>query len=332
MIKKIGIIHGMEDSFPTAFIDRINSKNIDGIVAERVLIDKVIQGEPGEFAVILDRISHDAPFYRSYLKNLAISGTAVMNNPFWWSADEKFFNNALAVKLGIPVPNTVLLPSHELPPNTKSHSFRNLKYPLDWETIFKNIGFPAYMKPHDGGGWKGVYKVDNMEMFFEKYAETGTDVNILQSEVTFDYYFRCYCLGQKYVHIMYYEPRNPAHLRYTWNGPQASAELLETVRVYTLALNQALGYDFNTVEWAVKDGIPYAIDFCNPAPDAEKVSVGEENFEWVVEHAALMAIERAMIHKEGQDNLSWGTYVHHSVNGIAHNRATQPIFNPSVSS
>ncbi|MBK9507014.1 MAG: hypothetical protein WBP31_10260 [Chitinophagales bacterium] len=330
-MKKIGIIHGMEDSFPTAFIDRINSKNIPGIVAERVTIDKVIQGEACGFDVLLDRISHDAPFYRSYLKNAAISGTAVMNNPFWWSADEKFFNNALAVKIGVPVPNTVLLPSHDLPKNTKSTSFRNLKYPLDWESIFSYIGFPAYMKPHDGGGWRGVFKVDNMEEFFSKYAETGDDVNILQSEVTFEYYFRCYCLGGKYVHIMYYEPRNPHHLRYTWNGPEAPAELIEKVRVLTLALNQALGYDFNTVEWAVKDGIPYAIDFCNPAPDAERTSVGEENFEWVVEHAALMAIERAMEHKEGQDNLTWGTYVRNSVSGIAHKAETQPIFNPAVS-
>lgn len=187
------------------------------------------------------------------------------------------------------------------------------------------------MKPHDGGGWRGVFKVDNMEEFFSKYAETGDDVNILQSEVTFEYYFRCYCLGGKYVHIMYYEPRNPHHLRYTWNGPEAPAELIEKVRVLTLALNQALGYDFNTVEWAVKDGIPYAIDFCNPAPDAERTSVGEENFEWVVEHAALMAIERAMEHKEGQDNLTWGTYVRNSVSGIAHKAETQPIFNPAVS-
>lgn len=332
MTKKIGIIHGMEDSFPTAFIDRINSKNINGIVAERVVVDKVVQAEQGEFAVILDRISHDAPFYRSYLKNLAISGTAVMNNPFWWSADEKFFNNALAIKLGIPVPNTVLLPSHDLPANTKSTSFRNLSYPLNWESIFKYIGFPAYMKPHDGGGWRGVYKLESMEEFFTKYAETGVDVMLLQSEVTFDYYFRCYCLGGKYVHIMYYEPRNEPHLRYTWSGPKASAELLETVRNYTLILNQGLGYDFNTVEWAVKDGIPYAIDFCNPAPDADRASVGEENFEWVVEHAALMAIEKALNYKEGIDNLTWGSFVNHSVNGIPHKADTQPIFNPSTSS
>jgi hypothetical protein len=84
---------------------------------------------------------------------------------------------------------------------------------------------------------------------------------------------------------------------------------LKKVHDYVLALNNALGYDFNTVEMAVRDGVPYAIDFCNPAPDADVASVGQENFEWVVEHAAKMAVERALANKEGQNNLTWGTFV-----------------------
>ncbi|MFN3940594.1 MAG: RimK family alpha-L-glutamate ligase, partial [Chitinophagales bacterium] len=246
-----------------------------------------------------------------------------------WSADEKFFNNALAVKLGIPVPKSVLLPSHDLPPNTKESSFRNLRYPLDWQAIFDYTGFPTYMKPHDGGGWRGVYKLESIEQFFEKYAETGTDVMMLQEEIKFDFYFRCYYLSGDRVHIMYYEPRNEPHLRYKWNGPQASPELLETVRTYTIALNHALGYDFNTVEWAVRGGVPYAIDFCNPAPDAERLSVGDENFAWIVENAADMAIEKALAHKKGVVNLTWGTFIKNSVYGLPHKPETQPIFNPA---
>ena len=76
-----------------------------------------------------------------------------------------------------------------------------------------------------------------------------------------------------------------------------------------LTINNSLGYDFNTVELAVRDGIPYAIDFCNPAPDADKNSIGEENFNWIVEAAANMAIRRAKAHKEGQNNLTWGTFI-----------------------
>src|SRR3954470_19921254 len=129
-MKKIGIMFGQERSFPMAFIERVNSKGIDGILAEPVRIDKVMQGEPLGYSVIIDRISQDVPFYRAYLKNAAISGTAVINNPFWQSADEKFFNNALAVKLGVPVPKTVILPSHEKPTDTHDSSFTNLKFPL----------------------------------------------------------------------------------------------------------------------------------------------------------------------------------------------------------
>ena len=114
-MKKIGILFGKERSFPNALIEKINSMKVDGIMAEAVRIDKVMQGEPTEYAVIIDRISQDVPFYRAYLKNAALCGTAVINNPFWWSADEKFFNNCLATKIGVPVPKTVILPSHDLP-------------------------------------------------------------------------------------------------------------------------------------------------------------------------------------------------------------------------
>ncbi|WP_246474023.1 ATP-grasp domain-containing protein [Arenibacter arenosicollis] len=312
-MKKIGILYGQENTFPQAFIDRINEKNINGIMAEAVMIDMVMQADPTEYAVIIDRISQDVPFYRAYLKNAAISGTAVLNNPFWWSADEKFFNNALAIKTGVPVPKTVLLPSKDRPDDTNENSFRNLKYPLDWDGIFEHIGFPAYMKPFAGGGWKNVYKLNNSEEFFKSHSETGQLIMMLQEEIEFNEYFRCYCLGGNEVRIMQYEPRNPHHLRYVHDGPPLSKKLLDTVKDYTIKLNAALGYDFNTVEFAVRNGIPYAIDFCNPAPDADINSVGKDNFDWVVETAANMAIKRAKAQKPGQMNLTWGTFIKNAV-------------------
>lgn len=311
-MKKIGILFGKENSFPQAFIDRVNSRNEEGIVAETVKIDKVVQGEPSGYAVIIDRISQDVPFYRAFLKNAALCGTAVINNPFWWSADEKFFNNCLTTKIGVPIPKTTLLPSRELPTDTSDESFRNLVYPLDWEAIFNYIGFPAYMKPFAGGGWKSVYKLENKEDFFAKHQETGQLVMMLQEEITFQSYFRCYCIGGKHVRIMPYEPRNPHHLRYQANH-HYDEKLLDVIEKYVIRLNQYLGYDFNTVEFAVRDGVPYAIDFCNPAPDADKHSVGDQNFEWVVETAAGYAIERAKAQKDNMDNLTWGKYLQDAV-------------------
>jgi hypothetical protein len=315
-MKKIGVLHGKENTFPEAFVDRVNAKNVKGIHAERTLVEELMQGEPTPYAVMIDRISQDVPFYRAYLKNAALNGTAVLNNPFWWSADEKFYNNCIATKVGVPVPRTVLLPSKEMPPDTSGQSFRNLKYPLDWEKMIEYLGgFPLFMKPHSGGGWKNVYKVHNFDEFFTAYNETGELVMLLQEAIDFTSYFRCYCLGGKYVRIMDYEPRNPHHLRYVADHKVSKAQRDE-MHDFVLRLNHVLGYDFNTVEFAIRDGVPYAIDFCNPAPDADVHSVGEENFEWVVETAATMAIEKAKAHKDGANNLTWGSYVGGAVNGV----------------
>ena len=310
-MKKIGILFGQERSFPMAFVERINAKHVEGISAEPVRIDKVMQGVATDYAVIVDRISQDVPFYRAFLKNAALCGTTVINNPFWWSADEKFFNNCLATQINVPVPKTVILPSRELPADTSDQSFSNLAYPLDWESIFHYVGFPAYMKPFAGGGWKNVYKLTSMDDFFEKHSETGQLVMLLQEEIIFEEYYRCYCIGGKYVRIMPYEPRNPHHLRYVADFAP-SAEKLKEMESIVLRINQYLGYDFNTVELALRDGVPYAIDFCNPAPDADLKSVGADNFEWVVETAANYAIEKALSVTPGIDNLTWGEYVKRS--------------------
>lgn len=306
--KKIGILFGKENSFPQAFVDKVNSLSDGKFEAEFVTINKVIQGDPTKYAVIVDRISHDVPFYRAYLKNAALNGTFIINNPFWSSADEKFFNNCLATKIGVSVPKTVIIPSFELPDDTSRESFRNLSYPLAWDAIFGYIQFPAYMKPFAGGGWKSVYRLENKEDFFEKHKETKQLVMLLQEEIIFEEYYRCYCIGGKYVKIMPYEPRNAPHLRYDAHF-KPSKELFKRMESDVLKLNQYLGYDFNTVEFAVRNGEPIAIDFCNPVPDSDKASVGEENFNWVVEHAAKFAIEKAESFDASKDSLTWGKYI-----------------------
>ncbi len=312
-MKKIGILFGREETFPQAFIDRVNSKGLKDIHAEAVSIDMVQQAAPSDYAVIIDRISQDVPFYRAFLKNAALSGTCVINNPFWWSADEKFFNNALAEKVGVAVPKTVILPSHERPDDTTENSFKNLKFPYGWDKNFEYVGWPAYMKPHDGGGWKNVYKVTDPQDLWNKHAETGQLVMLLQEEIDFTEYFRCYVLGGDNVHIMQYEPRNPHHLRYVQNAAPVAKKILDEVRKGCIKLNQALGYDFNTVEFAIRDGVAYAIDFCNPAPDADVNSVGEENFEWIVENSAQLAIAKAKQFKPGVMNLTWGSFVKNQI-------------------
>lgn len=292
-VKIIGVLFGMENTFPGALVERINGFDLPGIKAEFVKVGGIRMAEPCPYAVIVDRISHDVPFYRAYLKNAALDGTYIINNPFWWSADDKFFNYALATKLGVAIPRTVILPHKEHPPGTTDRSMRNLQYPLDWESVFQYVGFPAFLKPFDGGGWRDVHKVNSKEEFFKAYDQTRTLCMTLQAAVNFTEYFRCYVVGQDKVHIMPYDPRSPFQERYVQNPPAYDAALLDRVELDARTLCRALGYDLNTVEFAVEDGIPYAIDFMNPAPDADLHSVGKANFDWIVNAVAELAGQKA---------------------------------------
>ena len=308
-MKKIGIMFGMENTFPQALVERINSLKVKGVTAEFVKLGGVKMAEPSGYRVIIDRISQDIPFYRAYLKNAALTGTTVINNPFWWTADDKFFNYALASKMGVAIPPTVILPHQKHPEGTTEQSLRNLIYPLNWEEIFDYVGLPAFLKPYSGGGWKHVYKVHTPEEVFHHYNQTGDLCMTLQHGVEFTEYFRCYVVGQEKVHIMHYDPKALHHQRYVRNPPPADAALLARVVKDAQTLCRALGYDLNTVEFAVEDGIPYAIDFLNPAPDADLHSVGPENFDWIVNAVAEMAVKKALSEDSPFQELRWASFL-----------------------
>jgi len=292
-MKKIGVLFGMENSFPGALVEHINARNIPGISAEFVETGAVELDKAPRYSVIVDRISHDIPFYRAFLKHAALNGTGLINNPFWWSADDKFFNYTLAEKLGVAVPPTVLLPHKHHPEGTTDRSMRNLQYPLDWDAVFAYVGEHGFMKPVDGGGWKDVYHIHNRDEFFHAYDQSHDLCMMYQKAVDFNEYFRCYVVGQSKVHIMPYDPRRTHHERYIQDPPAYDRKLMRRVEQDALKLCRALGYDLNTVEFAVENGIPYAIDFMNPAPDADLHSVGQANFDWIVREVADLAIAKA---------------------------------------
>ena len=307
-MKRIGILFGQERSFPQALADRINQQAA-GVEAAAVKIGGISLETPKKYDLILDRISQDIPFYRAILKKAVVDGTVVVNNPFWWSADDKFFNNVVARGVGVAVPKTVILPSNQHPPDTTAASMTNLVFPLEWEEIFSHIGFPAFFKPYSGGGWKSVYRVTSPDELIAAYRESGQNVMTLQEEIVFTEYFRCYVIGRKYVHIMRYDPRQPHANRYVQDPNPIDPAMEERVRGDCLKLVNALGYDFDTLEFAVRDGVPYAIDFLNPAPDADVQSVGQVNFEWVLEHASKFLIARALEGAQPVTDYRWQTFL-----------------------
>jgi len=293
-MKRVGILVGREKTFPDALIRNLNERGQGKVQAEYIKLGGIRFDAPPPYDLVVDRISHEVPFYRATLKRMALEGARIINNPFWWSADDKFFNYSLALKLGVAVPKTVLLPQKDYIKGIVSESLRNLEFPLDWQAVIDYVGLPAFLKPFDGGGWKNVSKVSSIEELIYEYDQTGTLCMTLQESVEFDQFVRCYCIGQQEVMIMPYDPRKPylSGDQYIYDPDYLSPELNQRVVKDVQTLCTALGYDINTVEFAIKDGIPYAIDFMNPAPDAELASVGEFYHNWVTEAVTNLVFRR----------------------------------------
>lgn len=293
-MKRVGILVGREQSFPESIINSINAHGNGEIVAEMVKIGGIRMDDEKKYDLVIDRISHEVPYYRAALKQMALAGTYIVNNPFWWSADDKFFNFSLANKLGVAIPKTVLLPQEKYIKDITSESLRNLEFPVDWQGIVEHVGFPAFLKPHDGGGWKNVSKIWSLEQLWHEYNQSGTLCMTLQEGIEYDQFVRCYCVGQEKVLIMPYDPSQPylSGMQYVNVDEYLTPELHARVEKDVITICKALGYDLNTVEFAIKDGIPYAIDFMNPAPDAERASVGEKNHNWIVEAMTEFVIKK----------------------------------------
>jgi hypothetical protein len=299
---KVGLLCGREYAFPPAFIDRVNTVGRPhGITAEFVKLTGTIMGEPSGYRVIVDRISHEVEYYRAFLKHAVLTGTYVINNPFWWTADDKFFNYAVAQQLGVAVPKTVVLPQKSYPPgiDLTADSLHNLGYPIDWDGLLDYVGRPAILKPYSGGGWKHVYKVNNREELIAAYDITGPYCMTLQQFINFDQYVRCFTFGKDDITPVRYDVHER---KYLVEHEYLSSELGQRIVNDARTLNNALGYEMNTIEFAIQDGVPYAIDFLNPAPDFERDRITPHYFELVLEKMTNLVIDRAL---HGRPQQSW---------------------------
>jgi hypothetical protein len=299
---KIGLLCGREYSFPPAFLDRVNRLGrAHGITADYVTLTGTRMGEDSGYRVIVDRISHEVEYYRAFLKHAVLEGTYVINNPFWWTADDKFFNYSVAGRLGVAVPKTVVLPQKSYPAeyDLTSESLRNLGYPLDWEGLLDYVGRPAILKPYSGGGWKHVYKVHDARELIAAYDITGPYCMTLQEFIDFDKYVRCFTFGKTDIVPVVYDPSQRRYLvEHEYLSPELGARVVRDAQT----INTALGYEMNTIEFAIRGEVPYAIDFLNPAPDFERDRITDFYFEMVVQRMAELVIDRA---RNGHPQQTW---------------------------
>jgi hypothetical protein len=287
---KVGLMVGREWSFPPAFIEAVAQRDA-GVVVEYVKLGGTRMDEPLPYSVIIDRISHEVPYYRTFLKHAALQGVTVVNNPFMWAADDKLFEASLATRLGIASPKTLVLPNREYIPGIKhDESLRNLKYPLDWQEIVEYVGLPCILKDAHGGGWRDVYVCRTLADLIHNYNSSGLLTMIVQEFIEWDQFIRCLAIGQTEVLPMKYDPKER---KYLVEHEHLSADLGAQIVNDSQTLMRALGYDMCSLEWAVRDGVPYAIDFMNPAPDMDVNSLTPHYFEWTVTRMADLAIRLA---------------------------------------
>jgi len=295
--RRVGILVGRERSFPDALIEEVARRGA-GVVASYARVDIARADAPPAYDVLVDRISHEIPCYQAWLKLAAASGTHVVNNPFFRISDDKLFDVVLARRLGVAAPKTALLPQKAFGADISEGSLRNLAFPLDWEGLVRELGFPMFVKPHWGGGFRDVSRVCSLDELWEVYDRSGQLTLIAQEEVRWTRYVRCIVVGTTEVLPALWDPRLPHHERYVRAAetmPKLSPALVARCVADASKLCVALGYEMNTVELAIgEDDVPVAIDFMNSAPDFDVASLGPETFRWTVEKMADLVVARAL--------------------------------------
>lgn len=276
---RIGILSHPDD-FSQDLVKELNSK---GAPAELFSLGQLEANESSPYAIIIDRMSYLDKFIRTYLKAVALAGTYVINNPFADSADDKFFEYTLAQRIGVRIPRTILLPSVE-PEYDLGGAVRapNLK------EAAARIGFPAILKPFDGYAWRNVHKVHSFEEMETIYRENDDEVFVLQEFIEYQHYVRSFVVGKKHVLPVKYDPTSRS---YVWHPRHLSAAEGKEINDFCVRLNRALDYDFNTVEFALKDGRAYAIDFWNTVPEVEPKDLPQEYYRWIVERLTSYILE-----------------------------------------
>jgi len=318
-IRRIGLSLGADVCWPICFEEilaaldpeiRIGKERIRFEV-ERVTIEPFDLRQPVRYDVILDRLTHWYHISREWIKKAVLMDDAyVLNNPWTVQSMEKHTSYCAMMRLGMPVPDTVLIPpkEYEDQPDLQVTLERYARY-FEFEELGARVGYPAFMKPYDGGGWVGVSKVENDDELKAAYEESGRFVMHLQKGVMpHDAFVRCIGMGPQ-TRIVSYDPGAPLHQRYQddqdliASGTITEAEA-QVIRDTTLTINTFFGWDFNSCEMIRKDGVWHPFDFANPCPDSQ-VSSLHVHFPWVVLAKLRWALFCAATKRPMHRNLDW---------------------------
>ena len=273
---------------------------------ERVSIEPFDLKQPVKYDVVIDRLTHWYHTSREWIKKgIVMNDLYVFNNPWSVQSNEKHTSYAAMMALGMPIPETWMIPPKGYSPNPDLKPTLS-KYAklFDLGKVGEKLGYPLFVKPYDGGGWRAVTKCDDLDSLRRAYDDSGTMVMHAQAGVNgFDSFVRCIGFGPQ-THSVLYDPSAPLHDRYTREKDFISAKEEEHLRKITLTINAFFGWEFNSCESLRRAGTWYPIDFANPCPDSQVTSL-HYHFPWMVKAYIRWSVFVAATKKPMRKNLDW---------------------------
>ncbi|GAB2677304.1 ATP-grasp domain-containing protein [Kribbella swartbergensis] len=277
----IGLLLGAEEDWPQAFealLQRVGPVTLDGSEHEfgsrRLTIEPFDLTDPVRVGLVIDRLAYWYYHPREWLKKAALmNGTYLLNSPFTFQSMEKHSAYCAMLRLGLKIPRTVLVP-YKNPVDNVRWAYTSAKYnkPFDLDAIAEDLGYPLYMKPFDGGGWRGVSRIDNKDDLHRAYDQSGEMLMHLQATIEYDKFARALSIGAETM-VMDFRPDEPMHNRYAVShdflSPSAGHQAVAISRI----VNAFFGWEFNSCEMLVKGDSVHPIDYANACPDVAVTSL-----------------------------------------------------------
>ncbi len=297
--RRIGLSLGADICWPIAFTEILKRMDLalplEGdtvrFEVERMTIDPFDLAEPRRYDLVIDRLTHWYNTRREWIKKaVMMDDVYVFNNPWSVQSMEKSTTYAVMMRLGFPIPRTWLVPPHSYEPvDDLEFTLQRYARHFDLGAIGGELGYPMFMKPYDGGGWRAVSRLEDESALREAYDQSGKLVMLLQEAIEpFDRFVRCIGLGPQ-THVVRYDPKAALHDRYTMDQDFLSEEDREVIGGTTLIINALFRWDFNSCELLHREGVWHPIDFANPCPDSQVTSL-HYHFPWLIQANLRWAI------------------------------------------